>query len=172
MRRNDEFKEVLHLLNARSIRRLARSLPWPYNGILNDITGAVQTRGNYLAALGLACYTEICGRRIIFNGNNRVKDWRCFNEFLKYMGLNEVLTKKILFEGKRTLIKDAVRNGLVHRYFMKVEKGAVAMITTDAEANRLGFLIQEPGHLVMVVVPYFKLFCAGLRRARDEGKLT
>ena len=93
------------------------------------------------------------------------------NEFLKYIGLDDLLMKEILFEGKRTQIKDAVRNGLVHRYFMKAEKGIMAMITTNAEASRLGFLIKEPGHLAMVVVPYFKLFCAGLQKARDQGRL-
>lgn len=168
---NDEFKEVLRQLNARSIRHFARRLPWPYNGMVNDITGAIQTRGNYLAALGLASYTEICGRNIIFNGDNNKKDWLCFNEFLKYIGLGELLKRKIVFEGKQTQIKDAVRNGLVHRYFMKVAKGTVAMISTSAEANRLGFLIKGADQLVMVVVPYFKLFRAGLQKAKDEGKL-
>lgn len=168
---NDEFKEVLRQLNARSIRNFAQSLPWPYNGMVNDITGAIQTRGNYLAALGLACYTEVCGRQIIFNGDNDEKDWRCFNEFLRYIGLKELLDKEIVFEGRQLFFKDAVRNGLVHRYFMKVKDGSVKMISTNKDANRLGFLITNQDQLAMVVVPYFRLFCAGLQKAKDEDKL-
>ena len=115
-----KFREVRSKLNSRSIRALARSLPWPYNGMLNDILGAIQSGGNYLAALGLASYTEVCGRQIFFNGDNKVKDWKCFNRFIHFMGAGEALKKKLQFEGKKILFKDAVRNGLVHRYFMKV----------------------------------------------------
>jgi hypothetical protein len=45
------FSEVRRELNSRSIRALTHKLPWPYNGMVNDILGAIQTCGNYLAAL-------------------------------------------------------------------------------------------------------------------------
>jgi hypothetical protein len=54
---------------------------------------------------------------------------------------------------------------------MKVEQGRVVMITNDVDANRLGFLIKEPSQVAMVVVPFFDLFCNGLRRAKSEGLL-
>jgi len=155
----------------REIRAFARTLPWPYNGMVNDILGSIQTGGNYLAALGLASYTEICGRQILFNGSNSEKDWKCFNEFLKYMGAEDVLERKLKYDGKKIYIKDAVRNGLVHRYFMKVGSGSVAMFSSDKMANQTGFLIQEPDKIIMVIVPYFNLFCNGLRKARDNNKL-
>ncbi|WP_153304345.1 hypothetical protein [Desulfosudis oleivorans] len=139
--------------------------------MVNDILGAIQTGGNYLAALGLASYTEICGRQIFFGGDNNKKDWECFNQFIKHMGSEEILNEKLIFEGKPVYFKDAVRNGLVHRYFMKVGSGKVAMSSSKAQAKRTGFLINGPNEVVMVVIPYFELFCGALKRARDEELL-
>ena len=164
--------QVLKRLDAASKVELANSLPWPFNGMVSDITSAIETGCNYLAALGLSCYTEVCGRELLFGGDEHKKDWECFNEFVRYMGAGDLLDKQITFQGKRIFFKDAIRNGLVHRYFMKVEQGGVAMISPDTEANRLGFLISEPGRVAMVVVPFFELFCHGLRRAKAEGRLA
>jgi len=47
----------------------------------------------------------------------------------------------------------------------------VAMISPDPEAQRLGFLIREPNMVALVAVPFFHLFCRGLERALDEGRL-
>lgn len=85
------------------------------------------------------------------------------------MGAGEILTTKLQFEGKEILFKDAVRNGLVHRYFMKVASGAVAMHSSNPEAVKRGFLVKEPNEIVMVVIPYFSLFCGALKKARDGG---
>lgn len=174
MDRQSELKLVRRNLNSRIYGRFVRSLPWPYNGMANDLLGCIREGGNYLAALGLASYTEACGRQILFNGDNSVEDWRCYNEFLKYMGAGEVLSRKISFEGKKIYFKDAVRNGLVHRYFMKIDSGGVAMISSRPQPTRCGFLIRtvnDEDHVIMVVVPYFRLFCAALKRAKTEGRL-
>jgi len=164
-KRKDRFKEIREQINSSAIRPFARSLPWPYNGMVNDILGAVQTGGNYLAALGLSSYTEICGRNLFFGGKPG-NDWKCYNKFLDYMGAGEVLNKKIKFQGKTRLFKDAVRNGLVHHYFMKIGSGTVAMYSYSAEAKKTGFIIKEPDSIVMVVIPYFNLFCAALKKAQ------
>lgn len=165
------FTEIRRKLNSRSIRTFARTLPWPYNGMVNDVLGSIQTGGNYLAALGLASYTEVCGRQVFFYGDNNKKDWECYNKFVEYMGAGETLNKRLKFEGKDIFFKDAVRNGLVHRYFMKVGSGAVAMYSSKAEAKRTGFLVKEPAEVVMVVIPYFALFCAALKKTREQGLL-
>lgn len=164
--------EVRRHLNARVVRPFARSLPWPYNGMVNDLTSAIQSGSNFLAALGLAAYTEVCGWQIVFGANSRKSYDACFNGFLEYMGLQEVLDWKIVYQGHPKKFKDAVRNGLVHEYFLKAHRGAVAMITTNKDANRLGFIRKDSDQLIMVVVPYFKLFCAALRKAKTEVKLT
>ena len=165
-------EEVLKSLEPAAKVQLAKDLTWPYNGMVADITSAIETNCNYLAALGLSCYTEFCGRKLLFGGDEKKKDWECFNEFIRYMGAGDLLNKQITFQGKQLFFKDAVRNGLVHHYFMKVEQGVVAMITEDSEANRLGFLVKEPAKVAMVVVPFFDLFCHGLKRAQSEGRIA
>jgi hypothetical protein len=138
--------------------------------MVSDLANAIESKSNFLAALGLIAYTEACGRQIVFGGK-RKSDEACFNAFLEYMGLGEVLNWRITYQGHPKKIKDAVRNGLVHEYFLKVHKGAVAMVSWNSEANRLGFLKNGNNELVMVVVPYFRLFCAALRKAKTERKL-
>lgn len=159
---------ILNRLDVPAKRALAQALPWPFNGMVADITSAIETGCNYLAALGLCCYTEVCGRELLFGGDPSKKDWECFNEFVRYMGAGDLLEKELTFQGRRIHFKDAVRNGLAHRYFMKVEEGMVAMISDDPEAERLGFLFRQPGHVALVVVPFFALFCNGLQRALNE----
>lgn len=124
-----------------------------------------------MAALGLASYTEICGRQIFFDGDNNRDDWECYNKFIEYMDSGEILKRKLKFEGKDIFFKDAVRNGLVHRYFMKVGSGTVAMSSLKTEAQRTGFVVKAPNEVVMVVIPYFVLFCGALKMARDQGLL-
>jgi hypothetical protein len=99
MRNRNRFAEIRRQIDSRSIRAFARTLPWPYNGMVNDVLGSIQTGGNYLAALGLASYTEICGRQIFFDGDNNKEDWECFNKFIEHMGAGEILNKKLEFEG-------------------------------------------------------------------------
>jgi hypothetical protein len=171
MKKKSRFAEIRRKIDSRSIRALARTLPWPYNGMVNDVLGSIQTGGNYLAALGLATYTEICGRQIFFGGDDDKSDGDCFNIFIKHMGSGEVLGRKLTFGGKRIYFKDAVRNGLVHRYFMKVGSNAVAMSSTKEEAQRTGFILKEPDEVLMVIIPYFILFCDALKSARDHGLL-
>lgn len=165
-------RRVLRQLDARAKRALARRLPWPYGGMVSDITSAIQTCSNYLAALGLACYTETCGRKLSFRGNRSKKDWQCFNEFLCYMGAGAALQKRVLYRGNTLFLKDAVRNGLVHEYFMKADSSTVAMISSSHEALQTGFVIQPRARLVMIVVPYFNLFAAALERAWQEGRMS
>jgi hypothetical protein len=171
MNMSARFQELRKQLDSRSIRAKARTLPWPYNGMVNDVLGTIQTGGNYLAAMGLSSYTEMCGRQIFFSGNNKEKDWKCFNKYLEYMGASEVLTKSIQFEGKNVQIKDAVRNGLVHRYFMKIGNGMVAMNSKSTDAKKTGFIIKEPDSITMVVIPYFNLFHKSLVKANEAGIL-
>ena len=87
------------------------------------------------------------------------------------MGSGEILNKKLTLENKQIKFKDVVRNGLVHRYFMKVGSSAVAMSSSKVEAQRTGFVVKDPDEVVLVVIPYFVLFCDALKKARDQGLL-
>ncbi|MCG7945327.1 MAG: hypothetical protein N0C84_03225 [Candidatus Thiodiazotropha taylori] len=168
---SSRFNEIRKQIDSRSIRANARALPWPYNGMVNDVLGAIQTGGNYLAAMGLSSYTEMCGRQIFYDGDNNKEDWECFNKYLKYMGADEVLNKSIRFEGNKTHVKDAVRNGLVHRYFMKIENGMVVLNSNNEEALQTGFIVTGDDSITLAVIPYFKLFYKSLINANEAGIL-
>lgn len=174
MGRRDELKVIRKQIDTRYYRALARSLPWPYSGMVNDLLYSIREGGNYLSALGLSVYTEVCGRQILNNGDNSVQDWKCYNEFLTYMGAGKVLNRVVYFNGKKIFFKDAVRNGLVHRYFMKIDSGGIAMLSNNSQTKKYGFefkKIKGKNYVFMVVVPYFKLFCEALRKAKEENKL-
>jgi len=164
----NRFDQIRKNINSRTIRPFARSLPWPYNGMVNDILGAIQTGGNYLAAMGLASYTEICGKHIFFEGDNSILGAECYNKFIEYMGAGEILNKKIKYNKKKRTIKNAVRDGLVHRYFMKVGSSYVVMHSSSPEANRTGFIIKEPDSITMVVIPYFNLFLLSFKKSKNR----
>jgi hypothetical protein len=88
------IEEVRERLDAPSRVALQKDLPWPYNGMVADLTSAIETGCNYLAALGLCCYTEFCGRELLFGGDDTKKDWECFNEFIRYMGAGDLLINR------------------------------------------------------------------------------
>jgi len=136
--------------------------------MISDLTGAIQTCGNYLAALGLACYTETCGRDLVLKGGVGAKDWECFNAFIKYMGAEEVLKWRIKYLGRTLYFKDAIRNGLAHEYFIKADSGGVAMISDRQDAKRTGFCLEPSGHVSIVVVPYFNLFTQAIVRWHED----
>lgn len=79
--------------------------------------------------------------------NNNKNDWECFNKSIEHIASGEALKKRLTFEGKTIHFKDAVRNDLVHRYFMKVGSGAVAMSSSSTQATRTGFLIAQARRL-------------------------
>jgi hypothetical protein len=158
-------------LDAKAKRAIERHLEWPYNGMVSDITSGIQGCCNYLVALGLICYSEMCGRQWFFNGDPKAENHECLIQFLKYMGAGRALQKIVNFEGKRINFSDAIRNGLVHEYFLKSRKGSVSMTSSHAEAKETGFYIPVEDEVHIVVVPYFNLFCCALQKAQNEGIL-
>ena len=79
------------------------SVPWPYNGMVNDLIGSIQTKGNYLVAAGLVLYTEICGRMLFFGGDRKAENWKCFDAFLEYMELDELRARRFNSATKRCI---------------------------------------------------------------------
>lgn len=125
----------------------------------------------YLAAAGLVCYTEVCGRQMFFNGNPNVDGYKCFAGFLEYMGADRVLGQVVTYRGKPHKFRDAVRNGLLHEYFMKANRGGVAMTSGNPMAKETGFIIKSDGTVWFAVTPYFNLFAGALDRAQKAGEL-
>jgi hypothetical protein len=128
-------QEVLQALDAPAKMDLAKRLSWPYNGMVADITSAIETGCNYLVALGLCCYTEACGREILFRGDLSKKDWECFNEFVRYTGAGELLEKEITFEEKTIKFKDAVRNGLAPLFYVSRARDGCYDLTRPRSAT-------------------------------------
>ena len=63
---------------------VARDLPWPYNGIVHDLTIAVENGCNYLATLGLICWSELIGRQIAKSrGEGPGTPLDCFTRFVR-----------------------------------------------------------------------------------------
>lgn len=164
-------EEARRQLNARAKRALEKRLPWPYSGMVSDLTSAIQGCCNYLAALGLVCYSEICGRQWFFAGDTDEANYKCLLCFLRYMGAGTALQKIVNYKGEKVHFSNAVRNGLVHEYFLKPRTGSVAMTSQIPEVLRTGFYIPSPDEVHIVVVPYFNLFCAALERAQRKGLL-
>ncbi len=146
-------ERVRKQLKAPAKRALAGRLPWPYCGMVADITSAIQTCCNYLVASGLVCYTEVCGRQLLYGGDRKVANHKCFAAFLRYMGTDAVLEQPVLFRGRSTQFYNLVRHGLVHEYFMKSESGGVAMISSSVAANQTGFLVRNNNEVWLVAVP-------------------
>jgi hypothetical protein len=143
-------------------------LPWPYNGIVNDLRKAVENGSNYLAALGMVCWSEFIGREIAKARGQRLKHFKCFKLFLsEYMQYN--------FGGHDPYkIYDTFRNGLAHEFGIKGKETAVAMRIYVLPGDRAPGLAYDPQHErhFVFVEEYLRDFEAGLRRWLTEtGRL-
>ncbi len=157
-----EFQlELSQSIEIKWVNQLIKKLPWPYSGMINDLWQSIRARSNYLALLGLACYIEVCGRNICFNGNYKVNGEKCFLKFLEKMGVQkELLEKKLIFLGRSTSLYNFLRNGLAHNYFMKTDQSEVAMFGRQDRA----IICESENAVTVAVVPLFKLFCNILKK--------
>jgi hypothetical protein len=85
--------------------------------------GIIPGGGNFLAALGLLCYTEFGGR--LRTGRNRPKN--NFNSFFDRLGEEYAEFRK------RHDVYDIFRCGLAHEYFVK-ESCIIAMFAEETQA--------------------------------------
>lgn len=99
--------------------------------IFDDIQAAMDREANFLAALGLVCYTEFLGglARGTFAKNQNHKNFDCFFDRLgeKYRDF-----------GQTHEVYSIYRCGLVHQYFIKVERGSAIIYTWEKSDNMLG----------------------------------
>jgi hypothetical protein len=95
-------------------------LPWPYNGIVNDLRKALANGSNYLAALGMICWSEFIGRQIAKErGDSEGSNFECFTRFVTdCMGYD--------FGPSAGAVYGAFPDRLVHNYFIKGRTTAVA----------------------------------------------
>jgi hypothetical protein len=122
--------------------------------MFNDISRAICAGANYLAALGLAVYSESLMR---FEIKGDKLSQKRFDRFLELLPKEyQLIDSKLKSLGNRDGLYNRVRCGLAHEYFVKKN----AAIITKAEANMpCGIMYNESeDKLTIVVETYFNDF--------------
>ena len=143
-------------------------LPWPYNGIIRDLHKAVEHDCNYLAALGMVCWSEFIGRQIAKVRRKRLKNFACFELFV-----SEYMRYDLGGQGQK--VYDTFRNGLAHEFAIKGNETAVATriyaLDPQERVPGLAYDPQRERHFFFVE-EYLRDFEAGLRRwLAESGQL-
>lgn len=144
---------------------LLGDLPWPYNGIVRDLDVAIENGCNYLAAMGLVCWSEFLGREIAKARGSRLGNNRdCFVRFVAgYM--------KYDLGPRASEVYDAFRNGLAHEFAIKGNRTAVATRIYTLDPNeRVPGIAFMPTERYFFVEEYFRDFKAGLLMWLRETK--
>lgn len=123
-----------------------------------DIDAAIRGNANYLAALGLAGYTEVLGGLWTGELGIRNRSAANFKAFIPYLGKDyEDL------QNRGIDIYDTVRCGLVHNYFIKGDSTIWMSATAPC-----GIIASPGGPTYFIVNVYRDHFFAGATRFRDE----
>lgn len=149
----DRFDLATHFITTDIEREigLAQAETSFWRRLLMRMLGNPPGGGNFLAALGLLCYTEFAGRlkRSDFSdGNART----CFDDFFRDLGdeYDRVLQAHNVYRD--------LRCGLAHEYFMK-RSCTIAMLSSRPQCG-----VQWDGQKYMFVVEaYWEDFRAALR---------
>lgn len=152
--------------------------PEPYNWMMYDLCNSIKADANYLVGLGLFCYSEIIGRKILRQRNPKVKpgNRESFNTFVgKYMGYEDVT--------KHPGIYDWFRNGLCHEYTIKLAGGmrtginhfyeddSVEALKKAGFDTKKGIAISQNGEIrYLVIEPYLLDFKKGIEKYLREIK--
>jgi len=147
---------------------VAQDLPWPFNGVVRDLTIAIENGCNYLAALGLVCWSEFIGREIARARGTRLRNFACFELFVsQYMRYD--------LGGEGHKVYDTFRNGLAHEFAIKGKETAVAtrIYTLNPRQRVPGLAFDREGQRhVFFVEEYFRDFETGLRKwLAESGQL-
>ena len=158
----------------------------PYGFMIEELVHSLyekngQIQGNYLTAVGLFCYSEVIGRKIIrykFPDREYIKNKECFNLFFKeYMGYEKLL-------GEYEDIYDWYRNGLCHNYEIKgldsAKTGGV-FVYYDSQSRGLfeimgvdttkGIALSKKSkRRVFIILPYLDDFIRGIEKFLEEKK--
>ncbi len=122
--------------------------------------GVTPGGGNFLAALGLLCYTEFGGKLRFSVKTAKGEDVASanFNQFFDMLGP----AYKTLRSSHN--IYDIFRCGLAHEYYVK-QNCTIAMLENSAGP---GIQVEPSGHYVFVVESY----CRDLKKAFDDLQFT
>jgi len=126
-----------------------------------DLAASGKTAGNFLAALGLLCYTEVMGgirRTTLKQGNGRCN----FETFLRYMG--DQYGALLDADPPLDVYRD-FRCGMAHEY---LTKGAPPFVTMLNGAESAGVGRLPGGRLHFCVQRYFEDFAPACHRLYAE----
>ncbi len=133
----------------------------------HDVEAAINGQANFLAALGLAAYSEIMGALRLGTIQDKFHNKEKFEAFLPYLDaayskLDSELKTNAQFPGG---LYEVVRSGLAHQYFVK----------EPAEVFRHGvgepagiFRDQVSGKLVLVAKRFLDDFLVAAAKVRDD----
>lgn len=111
-----------------------------------DLARAGESGGNFLAALGLLCYTEFMGKILLKNKESYTKQ---FKAFLRLMGEDY----KQLVDTKEIDVYKIFRSGMVHSYFLN--DCDIKMLNDNFPS---GIIIKPDGKYLFIVEKYFEDF--------------
>lgn len=128
--------------------------------IIHDLEKAVEGEANYLAALGLAVYTEFLGGlyRCTHDYGNAKSN---YNEGLGKLG-NEY---EELYNSQGDAMYYRVRCGLVHEYLIK-DTAKVSM--SERSPNNCGMVIENNNTICFYVIPYLEDFKQAMEEYINE----
>jgi len=140
--------------------------PEPYNWMLSDLEKSIKlAKANYLVALGLFCYSEIIGRRILKFKNKKDKNSDSFNTFVRdYMGYKKLINKY----GNK--IYDWFRNGLCHEYYIKGQVSGVYVVYNKKTSKQGIIISKDKTKKFLVIKPYLRDFKSGIVKFLKEIK--
>jgi len=112
--------------------------------------------GNFLAALGLLCYTEFMGTMILKGQGSYTNR---FNAFFRLMGEDY----KQLIDVKKVDVYGIFRCGMAHTYFAK--NCDIKMLNSNYPA---GIVIKPDGKYLFIVEKYFEDFMNACSRLYND----
>ena len=129
-----------------------------YNDIQReiDLARSGNPGGNFLAALGLLCYTEFMGAIVSKGEGSYTKQ---FKAFFRLMGENY----RQLIDDKELDVYKFFRCGMVHAYFVK--DCDIKMLNDNHPA---GIIIKPDGKYLFVVEKYFDDFMKACNKVYED----
>jgi len=112
--------------------------------------------GNFLAALGLLCYTEFMGTMILRGKGSKTDR---FNAFFRLMGDDY----KQLLDVKRVNVYRIFRCGMAHTYF--AQNCDIKMLNNNYPA---GIILKSDGKYLFIVEKYFEDFMNACSRLYND----
>lgn len=133
----------------------------------HDVEAAISGQANFLAALGLATYSEVLGALKLGTIRDKGGNQQKFEAFLPYLGAAYVQLDLQMKSGGRFKngLYEVVRSGLVHEYFIKQQSeidrhgvGVPSGIFTDPAS----------GKLILIARKLLDDFLTGAANLRDD----